>query len=535
MALWYGAADCSAGRRGVSEEEACDGDAFGAAPRGVGVVLASRARRPGPAARRVGAPIPAEDNVKVTSFDGTQLNVDFFPAAGLATDLTAPTVLEPSGWGLPAYPSWVPTINSISLGSVQLRRRSARTGGADRAGVQRRHLGQPRLVRIGRAGNLDNPAVEGRDVSAIIDWLAAQPGVTLKGPNDPVVGMIGASYGGGLQLSAAAIDHRIDAIVPDMSWYSLIDSLYPNQVVKAGWGSILCLSGNLEGARYAPEVTNLCTGALKSGIVTPDEVAYGDAASPGPLVGQITTPTLLLAGTVDTLFPINGDIATYDALRAAGTPVKMMWFCGGHGLCNQSAGPANHVPDVELAFLGKYLMHRDVSIGPGFEYLDQTGTWRSAPSYPVAPTGRLTASGSGTLFISPWSSSGLLGIEATKASNAVNIPVGAPSSSVDTVTDPELSLTYKGYASKASTPIFAQLLDSATGKVLDNQATAVPPLTLDGASHTVTLPLNMVTWNLTPASTIVLQLTDSSDLFFAQKALGIVHLQAKLTLATSPG
>ena len=33
----------------------------------------------------------------------------------------------------------------------------------------------------------------------------------------------------------------------------------------------------------------------------------------------------------------------------------------------------------------------------------------------------------------------------------------------------------------------------------------------------------------------MLQLTDSSDLFFAQKALGLVHLQARLTLSTSPG
>ncbi len=498
-----------------------------------GVVLALALiglTRPLPASA---APVPAQQNAKVASFDGTQLNVDFFPAAGLTTNLTAPTVLEPSGWGLPAYPSWFPTVTSLSLGSISF--------GADVLGPAALTALGYNVVTWDNRGwfgsggqvNLDSPAVEGRDVSAIIDWLAAQPGVELKGPNDPVVGMTGASYGGGIQLSAAAIDHRIDVIEPNMSWYSLIDSLYPNQVVKAGWGNILCLSGNLEGARYAPEVTNLCGPALKTGSVTPDELAFGDAASPGPLIGQITAPTLLLAGTVDTLFPINGDIDTYDALRGAGTPVKMMWYCGGHGLCNQSVGPAAQVANVELAFLSRYLKHLDVPTGPGFEYLDQTGTWHSAPSYPVAPTGQLTATGSGTLFISPYSSSGLLGIEATRAANAVNITIPAPSSSVETLTDPELSLTYKGSASKPTAPIFAQLLDRATGTVLDNQATPLQ-LTLDGATHTVSLPLNMVTWNLTPASRIVLQLTDSSDLFFAQKALGLVHLQAQLTLATSP-
>jgi hypothetical protein len=44
----------------------------------------------------------------------------------------------------------------------------------------------------------------------------------------------------------------------------------------------------------------------------------------------------------------------------------------------------------------------------------------------------------------------------------------------------------------------------------------------------------MVTWNLTPSSRITLQLTDASDLFFAQQAFGLASLQAKLTLPTSP-
>ena len=83
------------------------------------------------------------------------------------------------------------------------------------------------------------------------------------------------------------------------------------------------------------------------------------------------------------------------------------------------------------------------------------------------------------------------------------------------------------------TPIFAQLLDNSTGTVLDNQATA-DPAHPRRRSHTVTLPLNLVTWNLTPSSNITLQLTDSSDLFFAQHSWGLAHLQAKLTLATAP-
>jgi ABC-2 type transport system ATP-binding protein len=488
--------------------------------------------RPVGAMAASGVPVPALENVTVTSFDGTPLDVNFYPAAGLTEGQSAPTVLEGSFWGLPAYPSSLGTITSVGLDSFQIDAELLGPATLTADGYNVITWDSRGWYSSGGQVNLDSPAYEGRDVTAIINWLATQPAAELKGPNDPVVGMTGFSYGGGVQLSAAAIDHRLAVIEPNMSWYSLVESLYPNQVIKAGWGNILCLVGDAVGARYAPDLTKTCEG-VDTGEVTSEELAFGNAASPGPLIGQITTPTLLLAGTVDTLFPINGDVATYDALRAAGTPVKMMWYCGGHGICNQGLGPNGHVAEAELAFLNKYLKGENVSTGPGFEYLDQTGTWRSAASYPVASTGQLTASGSGTLGVSPLDTSGLLGIEATKASNAVSIQVPAPSASVETLTDPELSLTYEGIATKTDTPIFAQLVENSTGTVLDNQATAVP-LVLNGSSHTVTLPLNMVTWNLTPSSKITLQLTDASDLFFAQQAVGLASLQAKLTLATSP-
>jgi len=477
-------------------------------------------------------PVSAQENVTVTSFDGTPLDVNFYPAAGLQQGQTAPTVLEGSFWGLPAYSSLIGTINSIGVESFSIDAELLGPATLTADGYNVVTWDSRGWYASGGQVNLDSPSYEGRDVTSIINWLATQPAAELKGANDPVVGMTGFSYGGGIQLSAAAIDHRLAAIEPNMSWYSLVESLDPNQVIKAGWGDILCLTGDAVDARYAPELTNICNSVV-SGKTTPAELAFGNAASPGPVMKQITTPTLLLAGTVDTLFPINGDISTYNALRAAGTPVKMMWYCGGHGICNQNPGPSGYVAEAELAFLNKYLKGQSISTGPGFEYLDQTGTWRSATSYPVASTGKLTASGSGTLGISPLDTSGLLGVEATKALNGVSIQLPAPGSSVETLADPELSLTYHGLATKTETPIFAQLVENSTGTVLDNQATAVP-LDLNGATHTVTLPLNIVTWNLTPSSKISLQLTDASDLFFAQQAVGLASLQAKLTVPTAP-
>ena len=86
---------------------------------------------------------------------------------------------------------------------------------------------------------MDKPGYEGRDVSALISWLARQPEAQLDRPGDPRVGMAGGSYGGGIQLVAAAADHRIDAIVPDIAWHSLLTSLDKNNTPKLGWGTLL--------------------------------------------------------------------------------------------------------------------------------------------------------------------------------------------------------------------------------------------------------------------------------------------------------
>ncbi len=51
------------------------------------------------------------------------------------------------------------------------------------------------------------------------------------------------------------------------------------------------------------------------------------------LVSDITAPTLLIQGTVDTLFPLAEADANAKVLIADGVPTKVIWFCGGHGAC----------------------------------------------------------------------------------------------------------------------------------------------------------------------------------------------------------
>ena len=86
---------------------------------------------------------------------------------------------------------------------------------------------------------MDGPDFEGRDVRALITFVANQPEARLDSAGDPKLGMAGGSYGGGIQLVTAGLDTRVDAIVPDIAWQSLITSLYKDDNLKMGWGSLL--------------------------------------------------------------------------------------------------------------------------------------------------------------------------------------------------------------------------------------------------------------------------------------------------------
>ena len=89
--------------------------------------------------------------------------------------------------------------------------------------------------------HLDDPAYEGRDAVAMVDAAAARPEVERVGSGtraDPVIGFAGASYGGAVALEVAALDRRVDAIVPAFTWADLTSALVPQHQVTGGPGSL---------------------------------------------------------------------------------------------------------------------------------------------------------------------------------------------------------------------------------------------------------------------------------------------------------
>jgi ABC-2 type transport system ATP-binding protein len=535
------------------------------------------------------APDAGARDVTITSFDGTKIAAHWFPGRGVGAGSPAPTILEGPGWSQPG---------------------DSATGGGPGPGAL---FGVPGISTFidhgynvltwdprgfGQSGGtveIDDPRYEGRDVQALIDWVAKQPEAQLDqsctrskrkrkrvkhrkrraktrvtcatSADDPTIGMAGASYGGGIQLVTAAIDKRIDAIAPTIAWHSLLTSLFPERNIKFGWGSLLVtlgIQGSLPGGgaspasapgRQDPHFYSIFQNGLATGTVSDSDYAWMAAHGPGDLVDRIRVPTLLIQGTVDTLFPLDEAVTNFDrigdnpwrvsAIKAKAkkrkgrkrkkhrrrtsvedVPVKMLWFCGGHGVCLTGQGPGSaYLDQRQLAWFDHYLRGRtDVDTGPKFAWIADDSQLRTSAAYPLRPAGQLSGSGSGTLPIVPGQASGSL-IFATESPNAVDVPIAGPADAGNVVGTPHLELTYHGTSVPQTTWVYAQFVNPRNGTVLGNIATPIP-LTLDGQSHSISRDLEMVAGRAPAGGGYTLQLTAASSLYDMQRAAGAVTFDA---------
>jgi ABC-2 type transport system ATP-binding protein len=456
----------------------------------------------------------------VRSFDGTQIHLHFFTAAGLRRGHRAPTVLVGPGWA-GAGDTNPNSATSTAFGAIGIG--PLRRAGYNVLTWDPRGFG----ASTGNA-EVDSARFEGRDVSALITWLAKRPQALLDKPGDPRVGMAGGSYGGGIQFTAAAVDRRIDVITPDIAWHSLTTALDKNKTVKSGWSQLLYLGSLASHQRNDPLIAKGYAEGLTGFTLTPDVAGFFASRGPDTVLARVHIPTLLVQGTADTLFTLQEAVENYTALRARHVPVKMLWFCGGHGVCLTNPGDTGRIQRDILAWLAKYLGRDTRTVtGPGFEWLDQRGRSYSAPSYPPTASRPLTAIGSGTLqltaqggsgpFTGPFPKSlGPIGatfgsVVATPATNAVDVHVTARSKTL-VLGAPRLTLSYSGTSPRADNRVLAQVVDDATGKVLGNQITPID-VVLDGAQHTVTVPLEIVVAAANAGERFTVQLVAHSALY----------------------
>ena len=466
----------------------------------------------------------------VTSFDGTVIRTHWFPLTDLTDGATAPTVLMGPGWGSAGDTD----VHSVGIPGV-VTIATLRAAGFNVLTWDPRGFGQS-----SGTVEVDSPQFEGRDVQQLIDWVATQPQVELDATGDPRMGMFGASYGGGIQFVAAAIDCRVDAIVPVIAWHSLQTSLFKADTAKTGWANFLAAAAS--GRRLDPTIARTDAAGNGSGILDPPDVQWFADRGPGDLVNSISVPTLIIQGTVDTLFTLDEAATNFAALRAHDVPVSMLWFCGGHGACLTNPGDAARTSEAAIAWLRRWVMD-DTSVDPGstFEFVDQDGVSYTSDRFPVASADKLpTASSSGGELdltadggAGPAVIAGVGGLADTvapitpgRATNAVEVTVSAPFADTVLVGAPELTIVYSGMTPDGPQPtrIFAQLVDDTTGLVLGNQITPIE-VSLDGANHTVTLPLEMVAFTMHPGSTVTLQIVASTVTYAVPRLGGIVQFR----------
>lgn len=473
------------------------------------------------------APSSWARDATVVSFDGTKINTHFFPAAGLGAGKRAPTVFVGHGYGMTGDTDENSTSENL-FGSVGL-------GPLRRAGYNVLTWDARGFGQSGGQVEVDTPQYEGRDVQALIDFASKQPEAQLDGPGDPRMGMNGASYGGAIQLVTAAIDRRVDVITPTIAYNDLLTSLYKEQVVKTGWGSVLLAAGQTavtgglikvsgpETGGQDPRITQAGVEGLATGKFSDQSVEFFRSRGFPGVVDRVRVPTLLIQGTADTLFTLDEARRNHAILRSHGVPVRMVWFCGGHGVCLTDKGPDDQVEKSVLAWFARYLKgDSKVATGAPFSYVAQDGKERNGATYPPVENGALEATGSGELPLAAGAGNGAL-IAASPALDAFNLDLPPAQGSLDVAGAPKLSLTYSGTGSPVQTHVYGQIVDSARGLVLGNVARPIP-VTLDGNPHTLSLPLEMIAYHGEKGAQLRLQIAPASSLYAPQRTNGLVRL-----------
>ena len=218
-----------------------------------------------------------------------------------------------------------------------------------------------------------DPDVEGQDIVQIVDWLGNNISWLdfSEGGNDYLLGGIGSSYGGGFQHTLLRIDplNRLDAMVPDITWYDLRYSINTNNVFKSKWALLLSALGNATPGGHDPQVNQGLQDGLLTNNVGDEEaailyrssMAYScDGDNPDDFAGRPLTPipTLYTQGPSDTLFDLTETYNNYQCLRDIDPAMDIRLFtqpyshddlvgmreCGG-----LSAG------DVMVAFFDRHL------------------------------------------------------------------------------------------------------------------------------------------------------------------------------------
>jgi ABC-2 type transport system ATP-binding protein len=124
--------------------------------------------------------------------------------------------------------------------------------------------------------------------------------------------------------------------------------------------------------RFRADICAAYQSAAASGTLTPEIRAVLDRSSPAPVLDRIHAPTLLVQGTQDSLFGLGQADANARGIAANGTPVKVVWYAGGHDAQASDQVTADLRKQV-AAWFDFHLRGKGADPGTGFEFPAPTG------------------------------------------------------------------------------------------------------------------------------------------------------------------
>lgn len=480
----------------------------------------------------------------VTSFDETSIHYNLFRPSTATAETPTPIIFEGPGWSSAGATSPTGVLGELvdaGYGAITWDPRGFGSSGGE--------------------ANVDSQDFEVRDVQALIDLVAGLDWVATDGPNDPVMGMIGVSYGGGIQLQVASADPRVDAIVPRIAWNDLPQSLKPNGVLKLHWDLPLYAVGvngstgldSPDGpkvASLAPEIHQ----SFAEGIAlndwsqeildwyadkSPARYINGGTSMGARTVAGISAPALIMQGANDTLFPINEGVANWQQIRANGVDSRIVFFCGTLLASGQAATThtiefenpceatgADHMNARARAWFDHYLLGEPADLGPVIEYQTQDGAFHELAELPST---FVSGSEEATLVntIAPTNGAGTA---PRPAVDGVRVPIA--DGPVTAVGVPRATVEVTGIGPEAY--VFFKLLDvAADGRAVVIDAQTMPlkivDLALD-ASQIFDIDLAGVSWSVPEGHALVLEVTSTSNEYATARTPAVVEASVSVSV-----
>ena len=341
----------------------------------------------------------------IKSFDGTPIVATVF-RPNLAAGEVVPLLLHSHGFGGTRTQSLdfdeATQTSEIGIDAMQLAFRPAKSPGASRSPWYVISYDQRGHGDSGGNVNIMDPAIEGKDMLAVMDWAEKNlPHLAVRSSDKrPVVGTIGRSYGGAFQLMGAGFDSRIRAMVPGGTWYDLRYSLLPGNVPKTSYldGLVAVGAQSIRG-RFEPYIAQALVDANVTGVVSPDTIkrlgGHGTAAyckqaivedfpvtdANGSVIVTSDSntwkqiPALFVQGAKDVLFNLNEGVQNFECYRATSPESKLLMVKYGHNLdsLHLQTAPGNEI-DAKYAFNeSKIWLKTSQGVCPAGAYQANTG------------------------------------------------------------------------------------------------------------------------------------------------------------------